>query len=89
MAETDPDGWPELTPRLLDVLRLLAQGYTDKQIGGRLGISHSTVRVHVVALARLLIPLPDDATIAPTPQQTRVTLARIYWQRTGLPHEAA
>ena len=73
--------WPELTPRLIDVLRLLAEGYTDKQIGGQLGISHNTVRVHTTALEhnlRAVLAIPDDT----PPQHTRVLLARLYWQRT-------
>ena len=35
-----------LTPRELDVLRLLGQGQTSKEIGPHLGISHRTVDVH-------------------------------------------
>ena len=37
----------ELTERELDVLRLLAEGLTDKEIGDRLFLSLSTVRYHV------------------------------------------
>ena len=52
-----PDGPPvttvgmarstELTERELDVLRLLAEGMSDKEIGERLYLSVSTVRYHV------------------------------------------
>ena len=37
---------PELTPRELDVLRLLARGNTNRQIAGLLGLSPRTVESH-------------------------------------------
>jgi DNA-binding NarL/FixJ family response regulator len=37
---------PELTPRELDVLRLLARGNTNRQIAGLLGLSTRTVESH-------------------------------------------
>lgn len=40
-----------LTPRELDVLRLVAAGMTDKEIGYRLHLSAHTV-AHVVSAAR-------------------------------------
>ena len=36
-----------LTPRELDALRLLADGMTNKEIGGQLGIAEDTVKKHV------------------------------------------
>lgn len=36
-----------ITPRELDVLRLVADGMTNKEIGGRLGITEDTVKKHV------------------------------------------
>ena len=49
--EASPFG---LTPRELDVLRLLAEGRTDKEIGAALFISHRTAMNHV---ARILAKL--------------------------------
>lgn len=40
----------ELTPRELEVLRLLSTGVGNKEIGVRLGIAESTVKVHVMHL---------------------------------------
>lgn len=43
-----------LTQRQKDCLELVAQGYTAKQIGRMLGISHSTVDNHIQAAIQLL-----------------------------------
>jgi len=43
-----------LTPREIDVLRLLARGCTYTQIAGRLGVSLHTVASHVKNLYRKL-----------------------------------
>lgn len=37
----------ELTPREVDVLRLVAQGLANKQVGRRLGIAERTVKTHL------------------------------------------
>lgn len=39
-----------LTPREIEVLQLLAEGLSNKEIGGRLGISESTAKFHVNAI---------------------------------------
>jgi two-component system nitrate/nitrite response regulator NarL len=39
-----------LTPREVEVLELLAEGLSNKAIGGRLGISDQTVKFHVAAI---------------------------------------
>lgn len=52
-----PTGDPELddlTAREKDVLRLIARGYTYKEIAGRLYISRKTVESHVSAVLRKL-----------------------------------
>jgi two-component system NarL family response regulator len=40
----------DLTPREIDVLKLIAKGFSNKQIGERLGIAEATVKNHVVSL---------------------------------------
>jgi DNA-binding CsgD family transcriptional regulator len=47
---TPGDDEPHLTDRELEVLRALAEGLGNKQIGGRLGISPSTVKYHLQAI---------------------------------------
>jgi DNA-binding NarL/FixJ family response regulator len=43
----DPQPADELSPREVEVLRLVGRGMANKQIGRALGISESTVKVHV------------------------------------------
>jgi len=49
-AEDQAGRFGELTPREMEVLRLLAQGLANKQIAARLGISERTVKFHVSAI---------------------------------------
>ena len=44
-----------LTPRELEVLRDVADGLTNKEIAGHLGISLHTVKFHVESLMRKLV----------------------------------
>jgi two-component system, NarL family, nitrate/nitrite response regulator NarL len=54
-ANHDHDhGAIQLTTRQLDVLRLLADGMTNKDICRRLNISQGTVKVHIAAIFRAL-----------------------------------
>lgn len=48
------DGEAELTPRELEVLSLLAEGFAKKQIADELGISYHTVDMHVRAIYQKL-----------------------------------
>lgn len=43
-----------LTPREITILQLLSEGFTLRQVGTRLGISHRTVESHVTKLYRKL-----------------------------------
>ena len=45
---------PSLTQRQLEVLRLMAQGNSNKEIARDLGISENTVRVHISAIISAL-----------------------------------
>ena len=45
---------PQLTPRQVEVLRLLEQGRSTKQIAAELHLSNDTVRNHIRALLRAL-----------------------------------
>ncbi len=54
----------ELTPRELDVLRLLAEGKPNKLIGAGLAITEVTVKSHVQALFRKLNVLSRTEAIA-------------------------
>ncbi|MFC1673631.1 response regulator [Pseudomonadota bacterium] len=45
---------PNLTNRQLEVLRLMAQGNSNKEIARELGISENTVRVHISAIISAL-----------------------------------
>lgn len=46
-TQSIPPGAQSLTPRELDVLRLVAEGQTNKEIGWNLGITEDTVKKHV------------------------------------------
>jgi DNA-binding NarL/FixJ family response regulator len=52
-AETDPQ-LDQLTPREREVMRLIARGYTYKEIARRLSLSIKTVETHVSAVLRKL-----------------------------------
>ena len=43
-----------LTPRQVEVLKLLAEGHPNKVIGNQLAMAENTVRVHVSAILRFL-----------------------------------
>lgn len=43
-----------LTDREIEVLKLVCKGYSNKEIGKELGISHHTSKAHVEAISRKL-----------------------------------
>ena len=49
-SRTDGSGPRDLTPREVEVLRMLAEGLANKQIAARLCISDHTVKFHVAAI---------------------------------------
>jgi DNA-binding NarL/FixJ family response regulator len=51
----EPEAPALLTPRELEVLRDVADGLTNKEIAGHLGISLHTVKFHVESLMRKLV----------------------------------
>ncbi len=50
-ADTQPIG---LTPRELDVFRLLLEGYTLQETADQLGVKYSTVNTHMTAIYKKL-----------------------------------
>jgi DNA-binding NarL/FixJ family response regulator len=47
-----PDGDPALSPRELDVVRLIVDGLGNQEIADRLGVSRRTIHAHVANLMR-------------------------------------
>jgi DNA-binding NarL/FixJ family response regulator len=63
LAERPPCS--ELSPRELDVLRLIARGQSNREIGGTLGITEATVKWHVnIILGRLGVNDRTEAIVA-------------------------
>ncbi len=50
VEQTSAELFAELTPREVEVLRLIAEGCTNREIGDRLYISHRTVMQHVASI---------------------------------------
>jgi DNA-binding NarL/FixJ family response regulator len=50
IGAADSDEHPRLWPRQVEILDLVGQGYSDKQIARTLGISRHTVRTHLERL---------------------------------------
>jgi DNA-binding NarL/FixJ family response regulator len=52
--DADPFGPSQLTPRETEVLRLLSEGRTNREIAGRLSLSEHTVRAHLRGIMQKL-----------------------------------
>src|SRR5262249_12865031 len=52
-ASIDADAPQPLTPRQLEILTLLVQGHSNKEIGLRLNLAEITVKMHVSAIFRV------------------------------------
>jgi DNA-binding CsgD family transcriptional regulator len=69
-AERRRRGTPELTRRQRELLHLVADGYTNAQIGRRLGLAEGTVRKHLENIfARLQVSNRTAAVIKAFPDQ--------------------
>ena len=70
-AERRRRGAPELTRRQRELLHLVADGYTNAQIGRRLGLAEGTVRKHLENIfARLQVSSRTAAVIRAFPDLT-------------------
>ncbi len=49
-SDSAPDMVEDLTPREVEVLRMMAEGLGNKEIAGRLGISDHTVKFHISSI---------------------------------------
>lgn len=53
-AQTAKEKARNLSPRQIDVLRLISQGKSNKQIAYELGLTEGTVKLHVTAILKIL-----------------------------------
>ncbi len=59
-----PEGPEKLTDRETEVLRLLARGYSNREIAGELVIGEKTVKTHVSnVLSKLNVPSRTQAAL--------------------------
>jgi len=63
VAEPPAPPSEQLTPRELDVLRLVVEGFANKEIAHRLGITEKTVKTHVSSVLQKL-GVPDRTSAA-------------------------
>lgn len=73
--------FPELTERQADILKAVAQGFTNLYIGNMEGISERTVEYHVGNLIDILID--ENAHITFPDFNSRVRLGHLFHARVG------
>ena len=78
MSIAEPPVRRPLTRRQREVLRLVAQGLTNREIGTALGIGEDTVRQHVEAI-RVRLGLVGETRVALAWEWLRISLGRWYW----------
>lgn len=52
--QADSENMKKLSPRQIDVLKLIAAGKSNKQIAWELGLTEGTVKLHVTAILKIL-----------------------------------
>ena len=64
-CKPEPNNAAALTPRQMDVLRLVARGLSNRDIAHALDLSEGTVKLHVTAILKALgVPNRTSAVIA-------------------------
>ena len=53
-GEQSTGEWPDLTPRQLEVLNMIAVGASNKVIAADLGVAESTIKMHITAVFKTL-----------------------------------
>ena len=71
------DRLQKLKPRELEVLALIAEGYTNYHIARKLFLSHGTVNHHIVNISQKL----EVTGSRRKARHTRVTMALMYFRR--------
>ncbi|UFR06265.1 response regulator transcription factor [Streptomyces sp. Go40/10] len=71
--ETEPDALPGLTAREREILALIGEGLTNREIGGRLYLAEKTVKNHISRLlAKLGVERRVQAAVIATQAQDRL-----------------
>jgi DNA-binding CsgD family transcriptional regulator len=75
-----PTGWDSLTPAERDVVRLVAEGLTNPEIGRRLFVSRNTAKTHLSHVYRKL-------GVSNRTELARLAAAHLDTQPSPTPHE--
>lgn len=74
-----------LSPREAEALSLLAEGFSNRQIGSQMFVSEQTVKFHVTSIYTAL----GIGTRYGVTKQGRVMAARWWWENVELPSRRA